>query len=218
MTKTLLTACLLALLTIGCGGRTRYPSYYTLAIAPPPDPAVSEARRLGNLAVRRFETAAYLRQGRIVYREAPNKVGFYEYHRWANDPGETIATAMTKAARSSGLFSRVERYHGDEKPEYLLSGRAGTPRRDRLRRRGAGGSRAIRSTSESADRRHRVERRCGGNVASRFSHRGFRRRRDESCGADEHRPANGGYGTATRGGIERKLEPISRLPPPLNQP
>ena len=123
MTKTLVIACLLALLTIGCGGRTRYPDYYTLAIAPPPDPAVSEARRLGTLAVQRFETAAYLRQGRIVYREAPNKVGFYEYHRWANDPSETIATAVTKAARSSGLFSRVEPYHGDEKPEYLLSGR-----------------------------------------------------------------------------------------------
>lgn len=123
MTKTLVTGCLLALLTIGCGGRTRYPSYYTLAIAPPPDPAVNEARSLGNLAVQRFETAAYLRQGRIVYREAPNKVGFYEYHRWANDPSETIATAVTKSARLSGLFSRVEPYHGDEKPEYLLSGR-----------------------------------------------------------------------------------------------
>lgn len=123
MTKTHVIAGLLALLTIGCGGRTRYPDYYTLAIVPPPDPAVSEARRLGSLAVQRFETAAYLRQGRIVYREAPNQVGFYEYHRWASDPSETIATAVAKAARSSGLFSRVEPYHDDEKPEYILRGR-----------------------------------------------------------------------------------------------
>jgi len=39
-------------------------------------------RMLGTLVVRDFETAAYLRQGRIVYRESPIRVSYYKYHRW----------------------------------------------------------------------------------------------------------------------------------------
>jgi uncharacterized lipoprotein YmbA len=75
------------------------------------------------LAVRRFETPAYLRQGRIVYREAPGEVGFYEYHRWAADPGATVTSGVIDALRLSRLFSSVEHYDGHNKPDYLLTGR-----------------------------------------------------------------------------------------------
>jgi uncharacterized lipoprotein YmbA len=116
-------AFLAALLMVGCGGKVRYPKYSTLALAPPPQAAENNPRITGAVAVRKFEAPAYLRQGRIVYREAPNEVGFYEYHRWAADPGATVTTAVMEALRSSGSFSIVEPYDGRDKPEYLLTGR-----------------------------------------------------------------------------------------------
>jgi uncharacterized lipoprotein YmbA len=112
-----------ALLMIGCAGKIRYPKYYTLFITPTPKPLVSDPRRPAALSVRRFETPAYLRQGRIVYREAPNEVGFYEYHRWAADPGATVTSGVIDALRLSKLFSSVEIYEGHNKAEYLLTGR-----------------------------------------------------------------------------------------------
>jgi uncharacterized lipoprotein YmbA len=115
--------CILALLMVECGGKIRYPKYYTLSIAPTATPALEDPLRTATLAVRRFETSAYLRQGRIVYREAPNEIGFYEYHRWASDPGATVTSGVIDALRLSKLFSSVEFYDGHNKAEYLLTGR-----------------------------------------------------------------------------------------------
>jgi uncharacterized lipoprotein YmbA len=125
MTKTIMiaSACFVALLMSGCGGKIRYPKYYMLELAPTLRPGVSNPPRLGALAVRPFGTSAYLRQGRIVYRETPNQVGFYEYHRWAADPGATVTTAVIKTLRSSGPFSLVGPYDALDKPEYLMTGR-----------------------------------------------------------------------------------------------
>ncbi len=108
----------------GCAGKVRYPNYYTLAVAPTRQPASKDAPiRLQPLAVRRFDTPAYLRQGRIVYRQAPEQIGFYEYHRWASDPGVVVTTGVIDSLRSANLFSVVEPYAGQEHPDYLLSGR-----------------------------------------------------------------------------------------------
>ena len=123
-TKGLMTAYIIAtaLLLSGCG-KVRYPNYYTLAVAPTKQAASSGARQSATLAVRRFDTPAYLRQGRIVYREAPEQIGFYEYHRWASDPGLVVTTGVIDSLRSANLFSVVEPYAGQEHPDYLLSGR-----------------------------------------------------------------------------------------------
>jgi len=117
------SAGLIALLTAGCGGKVLYPTYYALNIAPPPKPATSGPRIEGTLAVRRFETAPYLRQGRIVYRQAPQEIGFYEYRRWAEDPATAVTAAMIDSLRSSRLFSFVKPYDGQDKPDYVMSGR-----------------------------------------------------------------------------------------------
>jgi uncharacterized lipoprotein YmbA len=116
------TACVAALLMAGCGA-VRYPTYYALTVAPAPKPAADDGRRRAAVAVRRFETPDYIRQGRIVYRETPQEIGFYDYHRWAADPGATITTAMIDALRSARLFSAVVPYDGQEKQECVLSGR-----------------------------------------------------------------------------------------------
>jgi len=112
-----------ALIMTGCAGKVRYPDYYMLALAPSKDPPANEGQRLPAVAVQRFETPGYLRQGRIVYRDSPEHIGFYDYHRWASDPGESITMAMIKSLRSAGIFSTVEAYDGQERALYLLRGR-----------------------------------------------------------------------------------------------
>ena len=122
--KTFLTAtvCIAALLMAGCAA-VRYPTYYALNVAPQPKLAASDGHRTVAVAVRRFDTADYIRQGRIVYRETPEQVGFYDYHRWAADPGATVTTAMIDALRSARLFAAVAPYDGQERQEWVLRGR-----------------------------------------------------------------------------------------------
>lgn len=117
------SACVCVLLMTACVGKVRYPNYYALSIPPvaKADPPV--VRQSATLAVRRFETPAYLRQGRIVYREAPDEIGFYEYHRWAADPGTAVTTAVIDSLRSSHLFASVGPYASEQRPDYLLTGR-----------------------------------------------------------------------------------------------
>lgn len=117
------TACMLMLLISGCMGKVRYPTYYALSMAPAikPDPGTPHWKAA--VAVRRFETPMYLRQGRIVYREAPDQIGFYEYRRWAADPGATVTTAFIEALRSANAFSTVAPYDGQDRPDYLITGR-----------------------------------------------------------------------------------------------
>ena len=114
---------LTALILTGCAGKVRYPDYYMLALAPSNDPPAADSQKLPAIAVQRFETPAYLRQGRIVYRESPEHIGFYDYHRWASDPGQVVTTAMIDTLRSVGGFSVVEPYDGREHTPYVLQGR-----------------------------------------------------------------------------------------------
>ena len=125
MTKILLSASVYAatLILAGCGGKVLYPKYYTLDIPPPPTPKLSDPRLPVTVAVRRFDIPPYLRQGRIVYRPARQEIGFYEYHRWAADPAPTVTTAVIDSLRSSRLFSFVKSYDGQDRPDYLMSGR-----------------------------------------------------------------------------------------------
>ena len=111
------------LLMASCGGKILYPKYYALEIPPAPARAVNGTRFPGTVAVHRFDSAPYLRQGRIVYREAPEEIGFYDYHRWASDPAETVTTAMIDSLRSARLFSLVKQYDGRSQQDYLMVGR-----------------------------------------------------------------------------------------------
>ena len=121
-TLSITTVCALALLISGCG-KVKYPSYYTLSIAPELKSDVSSTPRPVTVAVRQFETPVYLRQGRIVYSQTPGEIGFYEYHRWAVDPGAAVTTAMVEALRSGRLFSTVAPYDGHDRPDFLVTGR-----------------------------------------------------------------------------------------------
>jgi ABC-type uncharacterized transport system auxiliary subunit len=116
-----LTLAIVTTLT-GCGGKIRYPAYYTLNLPAPPDPPVKENVRT-SIAVREFQAPSYLRQGPIVYRSTPEEIGFYEYHRWAADPRTLVTGAVMDHLRASGQYSTVSMYNGRPDNDFIFSGK-----------------------------------------------------------------------------------------------
>src|SRR6201981_2140627 len=110
------------MILVGCGRAAKYPNYYTLHLAPPPDPPAQEGVRT-SLAVREFRSPTSLRQGAIVYKTSPEQIGFYNYHRWALDPREFVTNAVADRLRASGNFTQVKLYDGRSDIDYVLSGR-----------------------------------------------------------------------------------------------
>src|ERR1700746_3454522 len=106
----------------GCGGRGRYPNYYTLNLPAPPDPPPAENVH-ATVAIREFRAPPYLRQGAIVYKTSPEQIGFYAYHRWATDPREVVTNAVIDRLRATAAFARVTPYDGRSDASYVLSGR-----------------------------------------------------------------------------------------------
>src|SRR6266702_2178034 len=109
-------------LWIGCMSKMKYPTYYTLNLAPPLD-SRAKTEAPASIAVREFRAPAYLREGPIVYFTTSEKIGFYEYHRWAVDPRQTITQAIVEYLRASGNFKLVKTYDGRNDVDYVLSGR-----------------------------------------------------------------------------------------------
>ena len=119
----LAVASLLALISLtGCAG-VRYPKSYLLNFPPPLPDATPPSEALGAVAVREFQCPEYLCQGRIVYRPSPEEVGFYEYHRWAVNPRQSITQFMEDSLRTQSLFKHVDAYERGIETAYLLTGR-----------------------------------------------------------------------------------------------
>lgn len=106
----------------GCISRIKYQTYYTLNLAPVPDPP-PRTGELASIAVREFQAPGYLRQGAVVYLTSPVEIGHYEYHRWAVDPRQAITQAIIERLRASGNFALVKTYDGRNDVDYILSGR-----------------------------------------------------------------------------------------------
>ena len=105
----------------GCGS-VQYAAHYVLDIAPaPPAPATSPGT-LGPLVVRDLGCPPYLCEGRVVYREEPHRVGFYDYHRWAVDPRAALTRLLADRIRASSLFESVTVAGSTARAAYLLRG------------------------------------------------------------------------------------------------
>ena len=117
----LVAAVTLSVPLTGCMSRIKYPTYYTLNLAPAIDPP-AKTGELASIAVREFQAPAYLRQGAVVYFTSPEEIGFYEYHRWAVDPRQVITQAIIERLRASGNFALVKTYDGRNDVDYVLSG------------------------------------------------------------------------------------------------
>jgi ABC-type uncharacterized transport system auxiliary subunit len=89
-----------------------------------PAPAPTPAEKLGTTAmVMRFDAPRMLEQDRIVYRPAKEEVGFYEYHRWAEDPRAVMTRSLLEHLRARGTFGNVVEFDGRTKADYIVRGR-----------------------------------------------------------------------------------------------
>jgi uncharacterized lipoprotein YmbA len=120
MRKAILAALLMGFMALGGCAKVRYPDYYTLNL---PNP-VSASRGSGpieaSVAVREFRAPQYLRQGAIAYRPDSEQIAFYDYHRWAEDPRQTVTAAIVGQLKQ--VFESAELYDGRTGAEFLLTG------------------------------------------------------------------------------------------------
>ena len=110
----------LLVLCLGCGGKIPPTHYYVLELPPAPNPA-SEALP-GTAVIMPLQASRMLIQDRIVYRPARGEVGFYEYHRWAEDPRDSLTRSLIRHLRSRGAFSSVVPFDGRSKADYIIRG------------------------------------------------------------------------------------------------
>ena len=110
------------LVLAGCGGKIRYPNYYVLNLPAPVSAANAPSPVLGTVAVREFAAPRFLREGPIAYRESPEQMDFYEYHRWAEDPRRIVTLAVVREMQARGLFRSVDAFDGRGAPDCLMTG------------------------------------------------------------------------------------------------
>jgi ABC-type uncharacterized transport system auxiliary subunit len=106
----------------GCAGKIQYPNYYALDLPAPAPSANQPTPAHGSAAVRQFDAPRFLRGGAIAYWEGPDQLGFYEYHRWAEDPRHAVTAAMVREMQARGLFQSVDVFDGRGSPECLVTG------------------------------------------------------------------------------------------------
>ena len=114
------TVVLVALL-VSCGGKIPPTFYYQLNLQEPAVPAVAQGS--ATALIMPFKASEMLTQDRIVYRPSPEEVGYYEYHRWAEDPRTTITKSFQGQLRRRGTFSRVVGFESRAKADYVIRGR-----------------------------------------------------------------------------------------------
>jgi ABC-type uncharacterized transport system auxiliary subunit len=110
-----------ALALAGCGS-VRYPTTYVLNFPSPVAQVAPSEVALGPVAIREFQCPEYLCEGRIVYRPSPEEVGFYEYHRWAMNPRQSIKQYVLEGLRAQSLFTSVTAHERGSDAAYVLSG------------------------------------------------------------------------------------------------
>ncbi len=104
----------------GCGGgKIPTTRYYTLNLAAPA-PAPERLEFSG--VVMPFRAAGIIDRDRIVYRESREEVGFYEYHKWAENPRTEIADSLMKQLLARGSFASLTLFDGRAKGDYILRG------------------------------------------------------------------------------------------------
>ena len=104
---------------LACGGNVPPTNYYVLNLSAPV-PAANALRHTAVLMP--IRAGRIIRQGRIVYRESPQQVGYYEYHRWAEDPHETVRRSLVRHLRGRGTFSAAVPFDGRTKSDFILRG------------------------------------------------------------------------------------------------
>ena len=104
---------------LACGGKVPPTFYYVLNLPSP----TTAAEVLDHTAVLMpIRAGRVVSQGRIVYRESPEQVGFYEYHRWAEDPPQSVGRSLLRHVRARGTFASVVPFDGRTRADFILRG------------------------------------------------------------------------------------------------
>ncbi|MDA1314008.1 MAG: ABC-type transport auxiliary lipoprotein family protein [Acidobacteria bacterium] len=104
----------------GCGGKVPLTHYYKLDL--PPAPESTRAEGGGTAIVMPFRGSKMLTQDKIIYRPSRQEVGFYEYHRWAEDPRTTLAQSLLDHLRQKKTFSRAVPFDSRTVTDYVIRG------------------------------------------------------------------------------------------------
>ena len=104
---------------LACGASGPPTRYYALDLPRSPPATERLAHTAVLMPIRAGEIAG---QGRIVYRESPHEVGFYEYHRWAEDPEDSVADALASELLARGTFASVTPFDGRTQADFILRG------------------------------------------------------------------------------------------------
>jgi ABC-type uncharacterized transport system auxiliary subunit len=107
-----------------CGGPAPPVRYYQIAL--PDGDGAGQIGQAGEgapiLAIERISADAAYDDPRIVYRESPYRLDYYNYHRWSSPPGLMVTDYLRIAYQQSGLFrSVVSGYSSDA--DAILAGR-----------------------------------------------------------------------------------------------
>jgi ABC-type uncharacterized transport system auxiliary subunit len=102
-----------------CGlPRTHFYSMEFPHVQPGPGPSISR-----HLTVQRFRADQALMDDRILYRESPTEVNYYQYHRWTNAPAELVTQYFLRNLKNSAAFTRVTAQSDGAAADLILQGR-----------------------------------------------------------------------------------------------
>jgi uncharacterized lipoprotein YmbA len=120
MRKSTIAALLIWFTALGGCAKVRFPEYYVLNLPSPVSASGGSRPISATVAVREFQAPQYLRQGPIVYRPETEQIAFYDYHHWAEDPRQSVTTAIVRELKQ--VFKSAELYDGRTGAEFLLTG------------------------------------------------------------------------------------------------
>lgn len=95
--------------------------YYKLDI--PPAPTAAGPSAPASVRIEPFRPTGLLKQDRIVYRPSPVEVGYYEYHRWAEPPNDSVTKALADQLQGRRVFRSIDTSNATERADYVLKGR-----------------------------------------------------------------------------------------------
>jgi len=109
-------------------GRVPDTSYYTIAPhsshSQVAKQSYSDHRRIDLiLGVERFTAEAVLDDDRIIYRESPYEINYYNYRRWAAPPRMLVTDKIVGQLLANGAFRNVKAYPSAGRVDYVLGGR-----------------------------------------------------------------------------------------------
>lgn len=90
---------------VGCGGSAPQVRYYQLAVSDPPSPKTGSKV----LVVEPLQSDAAYDDERIVYRNSPYRLDYYNYHRWTATPGTLVGGYLQQALGRTGDWKAVVR-------------------------------------------------------------------------------------------------------------